>query len=200
MSYLTSQQRVYAAAQAALRRSTDPTRRKCFVSYHAADSNEVVTFINNFGAVFIPKVLGVTVSDPFVNSTNTDYIMEQIREEYLTDSTVTIVLVGRCTWSRKFIDWEIYSSLRNDRLNRRNGLLAIKLSSLVDDPILPARLDDNIIRDASNNELGYARYYVYPVLRATLQAWIEDAYTARSNRASAINNTRARRLRDSLCL
>ena len=38
---------------------------------------------------------------------NTDYVMRRIRELYLKDSTVTIVLIGKCTWARRSIDWEI---------------------------------------------------------------------------------------------
>jgi hypothetical protein len=33
---------------------------------------------------------------------NTDYVMRRIK-----DSTVTIVLIGKCTWARRSIDWEI---------------------------------------------------------------------------------------------
>jgi hypothetical protein len=129
LAYLSGRARVYAAAEAAIQKSTEPTRRKCFVSYHAADADEVAAFINKFGTVFIPKVIGVSDSDPFVDSEDTDYILDKIREKYLTDSTVTIVLVGKCTWARKYVDWEVYSSLRNDKNNPRNGLLAIELPS-----------------------------------------------------------------------
>jgi len=33
--------------------------------------------------------------------------MRRIREEKLQDSTVTIVLVGNCTNSRRYVDWKI---------------------------------------------------------------------------------------------
>ena len=38
-------------------------------------------------------------------------IREKIRDEYLRDSTGTIVLVGTETKRRKHVDWEIYSSM-----------------------------------------------------------------------------------------
>ncbi|WP_372493341.1 TIR domain-containing protein [Janibacter melonis] len=38
--------------------------------------------------------------------------MDRIRTKYLGDSSVTIVLVGSCTWARRYVDWEVYSSLR----------------------------------------------------------------------------------------
>jgi hypothetical protein len=196
---MTGNQRlVVLAAERALARSKDPTRRKCFVSYHAADDSEVAEFVDTFGAVFIPKVIGVSDSDPFVDSEDTDYIMDRIREKYLTDSTVTMVLVGRCTSARKYVDWEVYSSLRNDRNNRRNGLLAISLPSR-GKGVLPARVSDNVERDSAGDDVGYARWYVSPKTESALRRWIEDAFTARTTRTGLIKNTRARRTYNSPC-
>lgn len=194
----TARGRLLLAAEAAVRKSTDPTRRKCFVSYHADDVNEVTTFIASFGEVFIPKVIGVSDSDPFVDSENTDYILDRIREKYLTDSTITIVLVGKCTWARKYVDWEVYSSLRNDKNNRRSGLIAIELPSRAGGR-LPARVDDNVQRDSRGNDIGYGRFYVYPPSATALRRWIEDAFAARTERSYLIDNSRARRRTNAAC-
>jgi hypothetical protein len=193
----TARDRLLLSTQAAIARGTDPTRHKCFVSYHAGDADEVTAFIDRFGHLFLPKVIGVSDSDPFVNSDDTDYVMDQVRENYLTDSTVTIVLVGRCTWARKYVDWEVYSSLRNDKNNRLNGVLAIELPSRGTGS-LPARVDDNVIRDG-HNDIGYARWHVYPTSSETLRSLIEDAYVARTSRAHLIDNSRPRRLNNSAC-
>lgn len=48
-----------------------------------------------------------------------EYIRELIRDEYLRDSTVTIVLVGTETARRKHVDWEIYSSMYDGRVNKK---------------------------------------------------------------------------------
>ena len=58
---------------------------------------EVRQFIESFQNAFIPLVLGVSDEDDFINSKDTANVMDQIQEKYLTDSTVTIVLVGKCT-------------------------------------------------------------------------------------------------------
>jgi hypothetical protein len=197
----TARQRLYLAAEAAVRKSTDPARRKCFISYHAADVDEVTGFVETFGAVFIPKVIGVQDSDPFVDSENTDYILDRIREKYLTDSTVTIVLVGKCTWARRYVDWEVYSSLRNDQNNRRNGLLAITLPSAANysGKRLPDRVNDNDKRDSNDNSVGYARWKKYPTSSSSLRSWIEDAFDARSSRTHLIINTRSRKKYNSTC-
>ncbi|MFD1988933.1 TIR domain-containing protein [Paenibacillus nicotianae] len=46
-----------------------------------------------------------------IKSENKDYILNEIRTKQLKDSVITIVLIGKDTWSRKWVDWEIYSSL-----------------------------------------------------------------------------------------
>jgi hypothetical protein len=149
--------RLSYAAETAARKSTDPTRRKCFLSYHAADADEVEDFITSYGDVFIARVIGVTDEDDFIDSDDDDYVFDRIRDRYLADSTVTIGLVGKCTWARRYVDWEVYSSLRSDKNNRRNGLLAITLPSAANysGKKLPPRIDDNVEDD---QEKGYARW------------------------------------------
>ena len=56
-------------------------------------------------------------------------IREKIRDEYLRDSTVTIVLVGTETKNRKHVDWEIYSSMYDGKINKKSGIIAINLPS-----------------------------------------------------------------------
>ncbi len=175
------------------------TRHKCFLSYHSVDADAVADFVTSFGGVFIPKVIGLSESDPLIGSNDTDYIMDRIREKYLTDSTVTIVLLGKCTWSRRFVDWEVYSSLRRGKVNRLNGLMAVNLPSIgvSDSSKLPPRVDDNLPRP--NGPDTYARWYRYPTSSNQLKGWVQDAFNARTARASLINNTRARKINSSPC-
>jgi hypothetical protein len=57
----------------------------------------------------------------------TDTIRGKIRDEFIADATVTVVLIGPKTWSRKHVDWEISSSIRDTKNNPRCGLLGIFL-------------------------------------------------------------------------
>ena len=66
-----SQRMLEAVAKRAAARSTDPTRHKCFVSYHQEDEDEAESFIDKYGDVFIAKVLGVSDEDDFIDSDNT---------------------------------------------------------------------------------------------------------------------------------
>jgi len=189
----------YALAKQAASRlgRTAQVRHKCFISYHGADIVGVTDFVESFNDVFIPRVVGVSDSDHFkdpVSSKDEEYIKQQIGSKYLSDSTVTILYVGKCTWARKYVDWELSSSLRNDTVNKRNGLLALTPSDRSTNT-LPSRFADNWADDDSR----YARYYYYPQSAESLRAWIEDAFKARDTRSSLINNKRALRRINSAC-
>ena len=160
-------------------------RRKVFISHYKGDRNEVDAFIKDYSSVFIPKVLGANDNDDFINSTNTDYVMQRIREKYLGDSTVTIVLIGSCTHSRRYVDWEIKSSLRQGQCTP-NGLIGILLPSQGNSAHLPPRMKANWAKGESD---CYARYRSYPCSKEELSIWIEDAYQARTSRAHLIQNS-----------
>lgn len=189
--------RAQRVAEAAAARKVDATRHKCFVSYHVDDLAEVEGFLNDFGTEFIARSVGVTVEDDFVDSTDEDYIKRRIRELYLADSTVTIVLLGTCTWARKFVDWEISSSLRDDANNRRNGLLVYPLPSRNNTATLPERVADNW---TSGDEVGsYARYLSYPTTLSQVRSHIESAFGDRTTKGHLVKNSRALRVANAAC-
>jgi len=162
-------------------------KHRVFISHYKGDRYEVDQFIDTFAnrfGVFTPYVLGAGDNDDFINSTNTDYVMSQIRQRYLQDTTVTIVLIGSCTHSRRYVDWEIKSSLRQGQYTP-NGLLAIALPSQGNKAYLPPRFKDNWKSDGS----GYAQFYSYPTSSQQLANWIENAYQARYSKAYLISNS-----------
>lgn len=160
-------------------------RRKAFISYFEGDIEEVTDFVDRFGPdgqdVFIPRMLDVSSDEDLVESTNPDYVMSQIRQRYLTDSTVTIVLLGRCTHSRRFVDWELKSSLRSGETYIPNGVLGVVLPS-AGQVHLPLRLQENV-------QSRYAKIFPYPAGPQKLGEWIEDAYDARESRWGDIVNS-----------
>lgn len=147
-------------------------------------------FINRFGRRnFIKR--GITLPEEVIRSSSTDYVMRRVRELYVRDSTVTIVLIGPCTWSRRFVDWEIQASLRQPAGVLPNGLIGILLDKSIRPPLPP--------RFALNRDSGYAKYHYYPATVAALEDWIEDAYWARTGRSRLIRNPRDRFLRNRAC-
>jgi len=140
--------------------------------------------------VFISRAVGIDQN--IVDSTDPDYIMRRIRERYLTDSTVTIVMIGRCTWARKYVDWEIASTLRNDLNNKRSGLVAIQLPNVPDSAKVPDRFNDNLTA-------GYAKYYRYPTTAGGLESIINEAFEARTSKGNLVINNRQLFGRNSTC-
>jgi hypothetical protein len=173
-------------------------RHKCFVSYHAADVEHAVSFIEDNEDAFIPRAIGVEEDDgSIIDSDDVDYIRDAIRTGYLADSTVTILLVGECTWARKFIDWEIYASLRESKNSTRNGLLGILLPHAASTATAPERLRDNVA--VSPGDDAYAMFKVYPSEPAFLRTWIQTAFDARTTKADLIDNSRPIARRNRSC-
>jgi len=167
-------------------RSKQATRRKCFISYYSGDKDEVDQFLKDFGEVFIAKAIGVNDGDDFIDSDDSDYVMRRIREKYLGDSTVTIVMMGSCTHSRRYLDWELKSSLRQGSYTP-NGLLGIILPSQGKSAHLSDRFKANW--NSTNNSHGYAKYMVYPQSKDSLRSWIESVHARRNTHAKYIKNS-----------
>jgi hypothetical protein len=166
-------------------------RHKVFISYHHNDQLEVEEFCNTFHYerdVCITRALGVGMTRDIIDKTDTDYVMRRIRNLHLKNSTVTIVLIGKCSWARKYIDWEIQASLRHGDVATPNGLIGIVLPSAGKRPKPPERLSKNLKGDKS--DVGYARWYWYPRRKDQLANWLDDAFQARTSRAHLIENPR----------
>jgi len=89
---------------------------KCFLSYNSADKTAVDDFCKTFSGSFIRR--GLKMEDDIIDSNDTDYVMRRIRQLYLQDSTVTIVLIGKCTWARRFVDWEVQAFVTQQMATR----------------------------------------------------------------------------------
>lgn len=160
------------------------TKRKVFFSYYRDDRPAVNKFVDRWSDVFIAKNLVAYDDRSLICGNDGDYILSKIRNDYLEDSTVTLVLMGTCTHSRRYIDWEIKSSLRQG-CYAPNGLLGVVLPNLSDAPHIPERFSCNW----NNASESYAEYYHAPSSEEQLGRWIEHAYNARAARSHLIKNT-----------
>ena len=88
-------------------------RRKVFISFHEDDIDYKERFVHKARSVIIDK--SVDTGDIDDTGIKVARIRQKIRDEYIRDATVTIVLIGPRTWQRKHVDWEIGSSLRKTR-------------------------------------------------------------------------------------
>nr|VFJ69199.1 MAG: MTH538 TIR-like domain (DUF1863) [Candidatus Kentron sp. FW] len=157
-------------------------RHKVFVSYHRANDQEYrdrfEALFTNIHDIMVLKSVQIGDIDP---SLQTDTVRQKIRDEYLRDSTVTVVLIGAETWKRKHVDWEIASSIRDTQHNPRSGLLGILLPTYpkpynrpnVYGPYsIPPRLYDNI-------QCDFAELYGWSDDPSLVRDWIHEAFQRR---------------------
>ncbi len=104
-------------------------KHKIFISYHHDNDQayeKALLESNELYDIFIDASVDTGDID---DNLDDETIRQKIRDEYLKDSTVTIVLVGLQTKYRKHVDWEIYSSMYNGKVNKQSGILVINLPS-----------------------------------------------------------------------
>ena len=155
-------------------------RHKVFVSFHHDDQQYKDWFVRMMGDDIVDK----SVEDgDIVDWLNVDTIRRKIRDDFIADATVTIVLVGRCTWQRKHVDWEIGSSLRDTENNPRCGLLGILLPTHHDyrvgtyhPNLIPPRLADNC-----GERRSYASIHDLTDQISDIRDWIHDAFVRRES-------------------
>ena len=103
------------------------TMHKVFIGHHHRNDqyykNQLVDFGSRHSVFWDRSVDAGDIPDEWTDQ----QIRREIRDKYLRDSTVTIVLVGRETRRRKHGDWEIHSSMCDGSVNRRSGVVVINL-------------------------------------------------------------------------
>lgn len=107
-------------------------------------------------------------------------ILRRIRLDHLMDSTFTVMLIEVNAWGRKWVDWEIYSSLRGYGERTINGLVGVFL------PVhsgKPFRLTDNI-------QSGYAVEIRWKDLSSDFIPSVHKAWNRRKYRPDLIDNSR----------
>lgn len=110
---------------------------KCFISFKKEDQ----WYRNYIDKLFASSDLINKGLDRVINSSDGDYVMKAIRQDYLKDSTVTVFLIGTHSSEyegydymgrRKnfFIERELQASLYNGIGNTRNGILGVVLPEM----------------------------------------------------------------------
>ena len=127
------------------------TKRKVFISYHhSGDQDMFDRFVRKCSDQY--EVFCDNSLDGRIRSDDPEYVNRRIREEHIVGSSITIVLCGANTWKRKYVDWEIHSTLHHE-----HALLGIALPSAGRNAqgriTVPDRLHDNI-------QSGFAYWWV----------------------------------------
>jgi hypothetical protein len=118
-------------------------RPRIFVSYqHSADQAYYDGFSKHFHDNY-ESVYDNSLSR-MIDSDNPDYVIQRIRDEFITGTSCTVLLCGPTSYQRKYLDWEIKATL-----DKEHGLVGIQLPTLVPGAnncvIVPDRLHANIV-------------------------------------------------------
>lgn len=158
-------------------------KHKVFISYyHKEDQFYRNQFETKFHHLFISKSVqpGEIKTD-----LSTEYIKRLIREGYISDSSVIIVLVGKKTYCRKHVDWEISAGL-NKNIKGASGLMGILLPGFIPgSDTIPFRLLDNY-------QSGYAQIYYWNDVTNSddnIRSAVNKAFQSRENNLKNINNS-----------
>ena len=154
------------------------TSHKVFISYYHEDQE----YKDWFASLMDNYIVDRSVEDGDIDERNhVDTIFRNIREDFIADATVTVVLIGACTWQRKYVDWEIGSSLRDTVSNSRCGLLGVLLPTHRDYlkgtyhlGLIPPRLADNC-----RGENPFAIIHDWSDRASEIQNWIHSAFLRR---------------------
>ena len=158
-------------------------KRKVFISYHHKGEQEIVEdFIEEFSEEY-DVFTDASLSDA-ADSEDAEYL-NQVCRQAIKGTSVTIVIIGKQTGCRKFVDWEIRYTLFLE-----HGLVGMSRPDLEDgDACIPQRLQDNI-------DGGYAKWYGYPSNATVLKRRIDESYNADTG---TIDNSRPKMKRSSAC-
>lgn len=169
--------------------------RNIFLSFHQADELEANIWCRRFDRYFNDiRTLGLDeLGDEYaehINSGDSDYVMRRIREDKIAGTSCTVVLIGKCTWARRYVDWEIAATLRNFSDSARGGLIAVQLPSAYARgwSKLPPRLEMNI-SSADGGDNGYARFYAPAPSDNTIARWVDEAVARRDSMEPVAGST-----------
>lgn len=111
-------------------------RHKVFISYYHADDqfykNKLINMkeytYNGIQSIF--EDCSVHENEIDDRGLSSERIRQIIRDDYIREATVLILLCGKNTKRRKHIDWEIHAAMFDTQLNPKMGILVINLPSI----------------------------------------------------------------------
>ena len=172
-------------------------RHRVFISYHHQNDQGYRERFESLFASRAETIISGSVNDGDINpNLSADRVRQIIRDQYLRDTTVTVVLIGKDTWARKHVDWEISSSIRNTQYNPRSGLIGILLPSHSNfrtgrytPNLVPPRLNDNVA-------CGFSKIFDWSESATEVQDWIHEAFLNRTkvlpnNQYQSFSNNRS---------
>jgi len=107
------------------------SRHKVFISYYHAEDQSYKNHLlqqNQFHNIFDDY----SVREDDIDDTNlsSEQIRRTIRDNYMKNATVLLLLCGKNTRRRKHIDWEIHTAMYHSDKNPQMGIVVVNLPTI----------------------------------------------------------------------
>lgn len=149
-------------------------RHRVFISYYHSDDQQYKDkLINMTEFNYDTRRLQSIFEDFSVHENEIDdvglsseQIRRIIRDEYIKDATVLILLCGRNTKSRKHVDWELHAAMYDSPTNRQMGIVVINLPTIKQGVHAGSKEEKSLLSDNSlwftiENRNEFEQFYPY---------------------------------------
>ena len=149
-------------------------RHRVFISYYHKDDqaykNQLINMTEfDFATMRRQSIFeDYSVHENEIDDTglNSEQIRCIIRDEYIKDATVLILLCGQNTKTRKHIDWEIHAAMYDSDANRQMGIIVINLPTISQSIRASSNEEKPLLSSSNNwykidNRSDYEQHYPY---------------------------------------
>jgi hypothetical protein len=116
-------------------------RHRIFVSYHHGNDQPYYDLFSKAHHDTYETISDRSLERK-VDSDDPAYVMQRIRDTCIDGTSCTVVLLGRETGKRKYVDWEIKATL--DRNHALLGIVLPTATVINGNVIVPDRFNDNL--------------------------------------------------------
>lgn len=158
------------------------TQQKVYISYARREDKKYKEYMEE---LFKDLIFNKTVKDKYVDlDYSSDYINKLIDEDYINEYSLLIVLIGKHTKYKKYVDWEIYAGLK-----QKAYVIGILLPEIKVDN-RRYKYGDIPIRLADNVKSGYSKVYTWEDAIGNFEELLSMMYQNKIELEDNINNSR----------
>lgn len=152
-----------------------------FISYDRENDGQHFAKISNILTDYVNFTYRGTIQD-ISKANDPEYVTGQMMHGELRKAEITVVLCGKQTFKKKFIDWEISAALSN-----RQALMGVILPDYIKSQtgriIVPERLMDNV-KSTYASCIGWSNdpVYIYNNIKKNIRHKITKSMQIRNSR------------------
>lgn len=163
-------------------------RHKVFISFYSGDKyykDYLINHLNYYYNIFDDYSVGDgDIDDTYLTDED---IRIKIRDEFIKDATVLVLLCGKNTKARKFIDWELHAAMYNTEKNPRMGIVVINLPESSNGLRAASQEEKDIIKPFSTNWYHLVSRSEYEELFPDMPDRIISCFVEKDSPISVVN-------------